>query len=314
VKEFKILITPRPFFTKGGDIIRRLKEKGYSVVINDTGKRLTSELLEYQLQDVDAVLTGNDHLSAELLTKAPRLKVISKYGVGLDNIDLNFCNSHGILVKKAIGANAISVAEMAILLMMIGARRIIQLTWSVETGESKRIVGQELFGKTLGIIGYGSIGKIVSKYAQGLGMNVLVNDPYIKSYNPNENTIKLVRREDIFKMSDVISLHMPLTHGTRGLIDQKSFKLLKPDAVLINTARAEIVNEKDLYDWLNSNEQAFAAEDVELNKRHEKIRQLNNYLITPHAASFTEEADRKTMIISVKNITDYFDNEGKDKT
>ena len=200
----RVLVTPRPFDSKGQEHLQRLRDAGYEVEWNDTGKRFTREDLEGRIGNVDALLTGNDPLDQDMLARAKKLKVISKYGVGLDNIDLTCAKEMGISVYKALGANSDAVAEFAVLLMMAAQRQLYQLSQGTKSRESLRLVGHEATGKAIGLVGLGAIGR--------------------------------------------------------------------------NVAR------------------------IELKERPDATVALDNYLITPHAASFTVEADQKTMAVSVDNI------------
>ena len=236
-----------------------------------------------------------------MLARAKKLKVISKYGVGLDNIDLTCAKEMGISVYKALGANSDAVAEFAVLLMMAAQRQLYQLSQGTKSRESLRLVGHEATGKAIGLVGLGAIGRNVARIARALGMSVLAYDPVVSQENAPEG-VMCVTFDDLLASSDVVSLHAPLTASTSGLIGADEFAAMKPTAILVNTARAGLVDADALYSALSSGQIAFAAEDIELKERPDATVALDNYLITPHAASFTVEADQKTMAVSVDNI------------
>lgn len=297
----KIIITPRPFVGKGKVYIDKLKSAGYHVECNNSGGRYSKEELIEKIKYADAIITGNDPLDREVIDQAKNLKVISKYGVGLDNIDVNYANRKGIVVHKALNANSISVAEMAILMMLSSCRKYVETENQARNGQDVRLVGHELYQKTLGLIGLGAIGQHVAHIAHSLGMIITAYDPYLDK-NKVPSYIELKSLDDIYHHSDILSLHLPLLDNTRNLINETVFDKIKPSAILINTARGGLVDEESLYSALINQKIAFASEDIELKERSAKIKELKNYSITPHAASFTNEAEHNTMQISIKNV------------
>ncbi|MED0061951.1 phosphoglycerate dehydrogenase [Escherichia marmotae] len=297
----KITITPRPFIDKGKVYIEKLQSAGYDVECNTSGGRYSKEELIEKIKYADAIITGNDPLDREVIDQAKNLKVISKYGVGLDNIDVDYANRKGIVVHKALNANSISVAEMAILMMLSSCRKYVETENQARNGQDVRLVGHELYQKTLGLIGLGAIGQHVAHIAHSLGMIITAYDPYLDK-NKVPSYIELKSLDDIYHHSDILSLHLPLLNNTRNLINETVFDKIKPSAILINTARGGLVDEESLYSALINQKIAFASEDIELKERSAKIKELKNYSITPHAASFTNEAEHNTMQISIKNV------------
>ncbi|WP_105263310.1 MULTISPECIES: phosphoglycerate dehydrogenase [unclassified Escherichia] len=297
----KITITPRPFIDKGKVYIEKLQSAGYDVECNTSGGRYSKEELIEKIKYADAIITGNDPLDREVIDQAKNLKVISKYGVGLDNIDVDYANRKGIVVHKALNANSISVAEMAILMMLSSCRKYVETENQARNGQDVRLVGHELYQKTLGLIGLGAIGQHVAHIAHSLGMIITAYDPYLDK-NKVPSYIELKSLDDIYHHSDILSLHLPLLDNTRNLINETVFDKIKPSAILINTARGGLVDEESLYSALINQKIAFASEDIELKECSAKIKELKNYSITPHAASFTNEAEHNTMQISIKNV------------
>lgn len=304
----KILITPKSFKNYKEKTYPLLEGKGYGIIENNTGRTMTEdEIIEAAKEGVAGIIIGVDPLPERVLKSCKDLKAISKYGVGVDNIDLAAAEKLGIKVKIAAGSNNISVAELAIALMFEAARGMSGIIANVKNGGWDRTRGFELTGKALGVIGGGQIGKEVAKRAKGLCMDVIIYDPY---FNDNEFLSKYgVSRstaiEEVLSQSDVVSLHLPLTPETRNIINEKTLKLMKPTAVLINTARGELVDEESLYTALKDKKLAFAAQDVFSSEppiQGDRLIALDNFILTPHAGAFTAEAVEKMALYSTDNI------------
>lgn len=277
----------------------------YEIVLNTTGKTFTEDTMMSLCEDIDGLIVGIDPVTATVIEHAKKLKVISKYGAGLDNIDLPVAAKHGIKVEKADGANSVSVAELAISLVFALSRHLPQNISQVKEGKWDRIQGNELSCKTIGIIGLGCIGQEVARMAKGIGMSVVAHDPYCRNTDfLMKNSIQLLELEKLLKVSDFVSLHVPLTRETNGMIKSTYFNLMKKTACLINTSRGELVNEEDLYCALTENRIAGAAQDVfskEPPGAH-RLLKLENFLLTPHIGSFTEEAISRTVTRSIRNL------------
>lgn len=303
----KILITPKSYGTYKNIAHPLIREQGYEIIENTLGRTMTEdEIISYAKSDVVGIIVGVDPLSARVLTECKDLKAVSKYGMGLDNIDLETAKARNIKVDRAVGTNNISVAELAIGLMLSMARSIPYVTNGVKEGAWARVMGCELFNKKLGLVGCGLIGEEVCKRALGLGMKVLIYDPYIGDHifnNPNITKCKNV--DELCSESDFISLHAPLTNETREIINEHTLELMKPTAILINTSRGELVDEEALYEALVNNKIKGAAQDVfssEPPAEDEKLLKLDNFILTSHIGAYTREAVEKMVIISTKNL------------
>lgn len=306
----KILVTPKSFPTYKHLAYPLLESKGYEVIENKLGRTMSrEEIVECAGRDVVGIIVGVDPLSSEVLEQCKDLKAISKYGVGMDNIDLKKAGELGIKVKNALGTNNISVAELSIGLMFTLMRNIPPAVSEVKSGGWGRVIGFELTGKKLGLIGGGQIGKEVAKRCRGLEMDVCLFDPY---FNDNEflskyNVSRSFELDKLFAESDIISLHVPYTPDTKGIINSESLKLMKPTAVIINTSRGELVDEEALYEALLSKKIAGAAQDVfssEPPGKDEKLLKLDNFILTPHIGAFTREAVEKMVKVSTHNLLD----------
>ena len=258
-----------------------------------------AELLE-RLEHIDALIVRNrTQVNAQILAAAPNLKVVGRLGVGLDNIDLPACKARNVEVIPATGANALAVAEYVIATAMVLLRGAYFSTAAVSAGQWPRGAlsnGREIGGKVLGIVGFGDIGRLVARLAQGLGMRVVASDPMINSTAPvwKQTGVGCRTLDALLAESDVISLHVPLLAGTRNLINAARLAMMKTDAVLINSARGGIVDEAALAAALRAKKLGGAALDVfddEPLKAGSVLTDCPNLLLTPHIAGVTAEAN-----------------------
>ena len=211
----KILVTPRAFAKSGMEQIERLRKEGWEVHVNETGKSYTKEEFISYAKDVDGIIIGVDLADKEMLDQCPNLKAIAKYGVGVDNIDMEYAQKKGIKVSRTIGSNSLSVAEHAMGLIFTLAKNTYSAVQDVKNGNWNKVYGFELQGKTIGIIGFGNIGKNLARLAQGMNMKVMAYDAMpIDTEYAEKNHIMIAEYEQLLKESDVISVHMPLTAET----------------------------------------------------------------------------------------------------
>ena len=253
-----------------------------------------------RLGDVDALIVRNrTQVNTEILAAAPKLKVVGRLGVGLDNIDMPACKARGVEVIPATGANALAVAEYVITTAMVLLRGAYFSSVAVAAGQWPRgplSNGREISGKVLGIIGFGDIGRLVARIAQGLGMRVVATDAMINADAPvwKETGVACVTLNELLAASDVISLHIPLAPETQNLMNAARLAMMKPDAVLINSARGGIVDEVALAAALRAKKLGGAALDVfdgEPLKAGSSLTDCPNLLLTPHIAGVTAEAN-----------------------
>ena len=296
----KILVTPRAFAKSGMEQIERLRKEGWEVHVNETGKSYTKEEFISYAKDVDGIIIGVDLADKEMLDQCPNLKAIAKYGVGVDNIDMEYAQKKGIKVSRTIGSNSLSVAEHAMGLIFTLAKNTYSAVQDVKNGNWNKVYGFELQGKTIGIIGFGNIGKNLARLAQGMNMKVMAYDAMpIDTEYAEKNHIMIAEYEQLLKESDVISVHMPLTAETKDMIDKKAFAIMKSNAIVINAARGGIINEADMNKRI-----AGAGFDVFTQEppKDSPLLKLNNFILTPHTASKTKEADDNTIRMSTANI------------
>ena len=243
-------------------------------------------------KDADVLIVGLQRITGRVLDAATRLKVIGRCGVGLDNIDLKAAGARGIPVVYTPGANAQTVADLTLGLLLALARKIPQADRMTRGGQWKRIMGNDLWGKTLGICGLGQIGFNVAKRAKGFDMNVIAYDLFENPSLAGELGIRYKSKAEILGESDFITLHLPLTPETRGFIGIDDLRAMNKSAILVNTSRGGIVDEKALYTALKEGEIAGAALDVFEHEPPGKtpLVELDNFIGTPHIGGITTEA------------------------
>jgi D-3-phosphoglycerate dehydrogenase len=285
------------------------KEPGWNCITADQIDKLPGKLPE-ALTDADALIVRSAvQADAALLAHAPRLRIIGRAGVGVDNIDADEATRRGIVVMNTPGANAVAVAELTLGLMIAMARSIprANATMHAAKWEKKSLQGSELRGKTLGIVGCGRIGLEVARRARAFGMTLLGYDPFIAPVIARENNITLVPIDEIFAASDFLSLHVGLTPQTEGLINKHSLAIMKKGVRIINCARGELIVDEALAAAITSGHVAGAALDV---FRKEPLKEspyfgLDNVLLSPHIAGSTDEAQEAIGIQLANQVRDY---------
>lgn len=263
------------------------------------------------LKDADALIVrGGVKVTAELLHRAPALRVVGRAGVGVDNVDLEAATKKGVLVLNTPGGNAVSVAEHTLALMLALARAIPQANQSVKQGrwEKRLFMGRELREKTLGVLGLGRIGVEVAKRARALEMKVLAHDPYVTPVVASEANVQLVSLKQLLAESDYISIHVSLTPETAGMIDAAALARMKPGVRIINCARGEVIDEQALAEAIVSGKVAGAALDVfteEPPPLNHPLALLPQVISTPHIAGSTEEAQEMVGYRIAEQVREY---------
>jgi D-3-phosphoglycerate dehydrogenase len=265
-----------------------------------------AELLS-AIADVDAILVRSaTKVDAEALAAAKRLQVVARAGVGLDNVDVRAATLSGVMVVNAPTSNIVSAAELAIALLLAAARQISAAHASLRQGEWKRsrFTGIELFEKTLGIVGLGRIGVLVAQRLSAFGMNVIAYDPYVQAGRAAQMGVRLVDLDTLLQESDFVSVHLPKTPETIGLIGAEELAKAKPTMVLVNAARGGIVDEAALYAALKEGRIAAAGIDVYAQEpcTDSPLFELDNVVATPHLGASTEEAQEKAGIAVAKSV------------
>lgn len=256
---------------------------------------------------VALIVRNRTRVDAALLAAAPRLRVVGRLGVGLDNIDLAACTARGVRVIPATGANADAVAEYVIAALLILLRGAYGATARIAAGAWPRadLVGREAQGRLLGLVGFGDIARRVVPRARALGMRLAAHDPLVAAEEMRRLEVAPMPLEALLAAADVVSLHVPLTAATRGLIDARRLGLMRPEAVLINTARGGIVDEEALVAALRAGRLGGAALDVfarEPPEQPERFAEVPNLLLTPHIAGVTQESNRRVSFMIAERV------------
>ena len=300
----KVLVTPRSFGKTDPMAFTILESAGYEIVRNPTGSILSREQMIELLADCEGVVLGVDPLTAEVIAQAPHLKAVAKYGVGMDNIVLEACKARGIRVSKTVGANADAVADYAFTLMLALARQVLPIDSLCRNDNWQKITTVDVSGRTLGLIGFGAIGKGVARRAAGFDMTVMAYDVYWDEDYAAANKIVRATPDEICRQADFISLHLPLLPETAHFIDERRLALMKPTTVLINTARGGLIDEAALLKALQEKRIYGAGLDVfETEPPADKSwYQQQNVIMGSHCAASTVGATEKMGRMAAENL------------
>lgn len=302
----KVLVTPLSLCkNQDSKPIQRLRQYADEIIYNPVGRPLRENEIGDLLAGVDGILAGLDFYTEEAIRTFPdTVRAISRYGIGYDRVDLKAAGEKGIAVSVTPGANSLSVADLAIGLLLSVARRIPQLDSRVRKGEWPHVGGVEMSGKTIGVVGLGAIGKAVAQRAAGFSMRVLAYDPYISLEYAKSHGIESVPLENLLNESDFVTLHLPVNDGTRNMINGKTIREMKDGAILINTSRGGLMDEGAVCEALKSGKlyglgiDAFAVEPPVNNP----LLELDRVVATPHIGANTKEASEKMGLMAVDNL------------
>ena len=285
----KVLITTVPFGEKNRAPLDMLESNNIDYVINPFNKKLTESELEGLISDFDVVIAGTEQITSKVMDAASNLKLISRVGIGLDSVDLLAAENKGITVSYTPDAPAPAVAELTIGMMLTLLRSVHVSNSQMHSGNWYRFFGRRLSEVVIGIIGVGRIGQGVLKHLKGFGNpKILVNDVSTKVGVSNKFDCEWVSKEAIYKHADIISLHLPLTSETKNVIKKKHLLSMKSDAIIINTSRGGIINEKDLYDVMQSGHLSGAAIDVFDEEPYDGLlKEIERCLLTAHMGSMS---------------------------
>jgi D-3-phosphoglycerate dehydrogenase len=301
----KVLVTSTHFRRASGDHEQRLLGAGHEVAYGPYARPATEAELLDLLGDVDAVIAGTDAFTRRALSGAPRLKIVARFGVGYDAIDVPAASGLGIWVTTTPGTNEHSVADAALAMILLLARHLVPAAQATREGKWDRPIGLELRGLTLGLIGFGRIGRQVALRARAFGLEVLVHDVFQDEAAARELGCHFVSREELLRTADFVSLHAPATPETHNIVNRETLALMKRSAYLINTARGELVDEDALHDALTSGRIAGAALDVfkrEPPGAGHPLLGLPNVVALPHIAGISLQANRMMAALSADNV------------
>ena len=292
-----------------------LKHKNYDVFeITDFSK---ANLMK-ELKEVDAVALRTATLDEDILIHCPKIKIISRHGVGYNNVDLDYLDKHKQALAVTGTSNAVSVAEHVMTMFLYLAKKINQSDTLVRTNQfmNKASLGNffELYQKNILILGFGRIGQAVAKRCKAFDANILVYDPFVDKAIIQKNDYRKVEFDAGIKEADYITIHIPLSDQTKNLISKKEFENMKDNSIIVNTARGGIINEQDLY-WALKNKKIYGAGtdvfEIEPPNNNNPLFTLDNILLSPHNAALTLECRKRMAIETVENIIFYLEDRSK---
>jgi phosphoglycerate dehydrogenase-like enzyme len=297
-------------FSKNEYLVECLLKEFPDAEVNTKGIRMNGDALVDYFTKTEAAIVGLELITPSLLKQLPNLKMIAKYGVGLDNIDLKACTERNVEIGWTGGVNKRSVSEMTLGFMLMLSRNLFTTSNELKQMVWNKKGGVQLTGKTIGIIGLGNIGKDLVSLLQPFGCNILVNDIIDVSDYAKSHHLRSVSKEEIYRNADIISIHTPLNSETSNLINSEVFKMMKSTAFLINTARGGIVNEMDLKFALEQKIISGAALDVYESESllNEGLLVLPNLICTPHTGGNSYEAVVAMGLSAIEHLIRYRNN------
>ncbi len=291
-----VLVTATSFGKRDPELRRELESAVGQVIYNPHARPLEASELIPLLAEADGIIAGLDHINAEVIAGALHLRVIARYGAGVDRVDLEAASEHGIAVTNTPGANSTAVAELAVLLILALARSLIQADRVARGGSFPRLAGIGLVERTVGIIGLGDIGMQVAQRLRAFGCRLVAYDPYRTLLEAETAGIELASLPVLLEQSDFVTLHAPALPETRGMVNAEFLAAMKPGAFFVNTARGELIDEDALAQALASGHLAGAALDCfqkEPPPADHPLLQLPQVIVTPHTGAQTDQAVRQ---------------------
>ena len=306
----KVLVTATNYskYCQAGKKI--LENAGCEIIENPHGRPYTFDELKEIVEDIDGVVVGVDDWNEDVFKLAPKLKGMARFGVGVDNIDLNAAKEHGIIVCNSPGINSSAVAEQAVALLLSLIRNIPEMNSAVRKGEWPRPMFHELKSRTIGFLGFGAIARNVAQRLAGFGPEMIAYDKYPNQEAADKLGVRLVSQEEVLKESDIISIHLPATDETKHLINKETIQQMKDGVYIVNTTRGSIVNEADMAEALESGKVAGFGTDV---FEHEPIDlsgplfKYDNYIATPHVSAETFENCETTSVVTARALLAVFE-------
>lgn len=300
----KILITTSSFGILDKSPLDKLRHEGFEIVMNPYGRKLSQqEALKLYTPEIDGVIAGTEEISAEIIAQAKQLKIISRVGIGIDSIDFKAVQERGIKVYKTVEPVVEAVAELTVGLLLSFLRGIVLADQKVRNNKWEKHMGSLLGGKKIGIVGLGNIGRRVVGLLAGFDVEFIAHDIIKNNQFAKKYRVKYTDLDSLLSQADIVSLHIPFSEKVKGLIDSRGLNLMKTSAILINTSRGGIVDEKALVDALIQKKIAGAILDVfEKEPYSGPLVELDNVLLTPHIGSYTRESRVKMELEAVENL------------
>jgi D-3-phosphoglycerate dehydrogenase len=299
----KVLVSPSSFGECGSEPLNILTKQGFEIISNPFGRKLTEEEVISLAPDAVGIVAGVEALNKKVIDRLPQLKCISRVGVGMDSVDIDYAKQKGIKVVNTPNGPTRAVAELTIALAMSLLRGISRADSNIKKDLWKKEIGNLILDKNIGVFGLGRIGKVTAKLFRGLGAKIIAYDIYPDNTFANANEIRLVDKDELFKAADVITVHIPGNKDKTAAIGIKELSLMKKSGYLINVSRGGVVDENALYKVLKERNIAGAACDVFSNEPYKgNLIELENVLLTPHLGSYAAEAKLQMEIDAVNNL------------
>lgn len=302
------IVATSPSFSKNSKLQTEIYKYFQNVKLNLEGKRFKQdELIDY-IKDADAIIVGLESINRDVLDACPNLQIISKYGVGLNNIDLEVCKEKNIAIGWTGGVNRLSVAEMALGFMLMFSRNLFMTSNELKNGIWNKAGGFQLSGKTIGIVGVGFIGKELVRLLKPFGCKILVNDIINQDSYYQENNLIQVSKEELYRSSDIVTIHTPHNETTDNMVDLKVLKSMPSTAYILNTARGGIINEEDLKYALQNKIIAGAGIDTYLAEPpiDREFIELPNLVCTPHIGGNAKEAVEAMGMSAINHLVEFY--------
>lgn len=311
----EVLVTSKSFGSCSDEAVRLLEEHGFHIIPNPKGRLLSEEEMMHYIKGMDAVILGTDILSKKVIDCADKLQIVSRYGVGLDKIDTTYLAQKGIELKIAANANTNSVADHAVGLMLSVCHNITRCDRYIHQKEWKKPMGKDLHQSVVGIVGLGAIGKAVAKRLHGFDCKIMAFDKFYDDAFVSEYGIEKASLDDIFQQADFITLHVPALPEFTPLITKEAFSKMKEDAVIINTARAKLIDQEALYDVIQKQKIYGYGCDVHYQEPNIDVELLEaqNVVMTPHIAASSIGAINLMSKIAAQNVVDFFTDQRENK-
>lgn len=300
----KVLILARPMRVRPDPCLERLKAAGFELVTPDIDRTLTEDELIAHLDGVFATIAGIEPYNDRVFAARPDLRLVARFGVGYDQVDLEAAKRHGVAVAMTFGTNHETVADYALALLLALGCHIVRHHTRVASGQWGGMLRPGVWGRTVGIVGLGRIGRVVAERCRGFKMEILGHDPLVDAATAEKLGIRLVELDELLAASDYVTLHAPAMPETHHMIDARTLGLMKPTAFLINTARGALIDEDALYDALTSGRLAGAGLDVFAAEPPvgSKLLALENVVLAPHAAGADIASEKLSSEACVDNV------------
>lgn len=305
----KVLVTATNYSANCQAGKKILEEAGCEIIENPHGRPYTSDELKKIVGEIDGVVAGVDTWNEDIFLNAPRLKVIARFGVGVDNIDLDAAKKHGIIVCNTPGINSSAVAEQSAALIFSLMRRIPEMNETIRKGQWPRPMFHEMKSRTVGFLGFGAIARKLAEMLGGFHPEMIAYDKFPDQEAAKQLSVRMVSLEEVLKNADIISVHLPATDETRQLIDEETISEMKDGVIIVNTARGSIVNEDDMAKALRAGKvsgfgtDVFAKEPISLDH---PLFGFSNYIATPHVSAETYENCEATSIMTAHAVLAVF--------